>query len=114
MKNSEIPLSLQVSKDVTEQEYCKANRQSTLLWAFTILFSMIPFFVIISIGPNIYDILILGIGGGIGLGFIVHIFMRMFIFPEAHKASTMRLQKYPELKKWREMIDKADHRETES
>lgn len=106
MKDTNIPLSLQASIDVAEEEYSTAKKHNSMLWTFTMILAITPTLVLlllIAASPNIYDVYVIGVGGGLMFGVVGYIVLRKTAFPEAYKAATMRLQKYPELRKWREL-----------
>jgi hypothetical protein len=95
----QIPPSLEIARHVTEEEFTKAKRQFTILWAGT---TAAPILAALALGALGF----IAIFGWIGLAALVAIGIVTYIvlfamLPEARKMSTMRLRRYKELKAWR-------------
>ena len=102
----QVPTSLQVALNVTEEEYTKAKRQFIILWTGTTIAHLVIGLVLAALGLlAVFGWL--GMGGLIGIGVVTYIVLYA-IFPEAKKMSTMRLRKYKELKAWRAAKAKFD------
>lgn len=96
MSNIRIPPHLQVAQSVTEEEYRKANTQGriVMICAMTAgVVSAIPLIFLFG--------MLLGLPGA---GFLAFVTERILsaVFKDAHKVRTQRLQKYRELKEFKE------------
>lgn len=102
MKDDQLPPSLAVAKDVTEEEYQRARMQNILLWTLTCLaaFGGVVLFIL---GLRVIHIIAQGVLAGVG----AHVCLRT-IFKDASKMSTMRMVKYPALKSLRSSMAKLD------
>ncbi|NWK56474.1 hypothetical protein HW115_12700 [Verrucomicrobiaceae bacterium N1E253] len=97
MSEPALPLSLAVAKDVTEEEYRRAKSQNYLLWGITFFLCTAPALgILLLVGPYLVDTILLGIAAGV----VGHLILRQY-FKDAAKMSTMRMQRYPELREWK-------------
>ena len=95
MNNENIPQSLKVALNVEDAEYRKAKLQATVLWAATMIAPLIGL-GLWAVGIRLSGWMLQAIGLGVGVHALLYA-----VLPEARKMSTMRMQKYRELKAYR-------------
>lgn len=98
MKDEFIPQSLEVARDVTEEEYRKALLQSWLTWIFTfaVPIGMFGYWLLVDASvfhENEAPPFRPAIAGGVLINRILY-----YTLKEGKKMSTLRMQKYKELR----------------
>ena len=94
MAEPELPVSLRIAADVSEDEYRRARWQHRLLWALTFVPPILPFFLGLW-AIMVWQAFLLG-------GIAVHMALR-YLLRDASKMSTQRMKKYKELRIFRAM-----------
>lgn len=93
-----LPPHLKIASNVTDQEYASAKKQSLLVYVVALAFGSIA---------GLIAIFTLGGIPGLATAGVVGVFMERVmnsVLKDAHKTRTLRLQRYPELKKFREHV----------
>ncbi|MFD2159197.1 hypothetical protein ACFSW8_09835 [Rubritalea tangerina] len=94
-----LPPHLKISSTVTDEEYNRAKRQSIIVWSVALGFGSLTGLIAFYTLGGIRSLIIAGV-----VGTLLERVMNS-ILKDAHKTRTLRLKRYPELKKFREVVE---------